>query len=72
MSLHKEISFEDEICGHLAARGWLYTEGDAALYDRVRALFPPDLLAWVQATQPVAWETLTKNHGASAQPMLLD
>ena len=27
MSLHKEISFEDEICGYLAANGWLYVEG---------------------------------------------
>ena len=32
MSLHKEISFETEICQHLAAHGWLYTEGDAAGY----------------------------------------
>ena len=47
MSVHKEISFEDEICGHLAAHGWLYEVGDAAAYDRARALFPPDLVAWV-------------------------
>jgi hypothetical protein len=26
-------------------------------YDRARALFPADVLAWVQATQPQAWET---------------
>ncbi len=26
MSLHKEINFEDEICEHLAAHGWLYAE----------------------------------------------
>ena len=72
MSLHKEISFEDEICGYLAANGWLYVEGDAALYDRARALFPSDLIAWVQATQPKAWDTLVKNHGTGAQAMLLD
>lgn len=48
MSLHKEISFELEICQHLAAHGWLYAEGDAAGYDRARALFPADLLAWVR------------------------
>ena len=72
MSLHKEISFEDEICGYLAAKGWLYVEGDAALYDRARALFPPDLIAWVQATQLKAWETLVKNHGPGAEAMLLD
>jgi len=75
MSLHKEISFELEICQHLAANGWLYaapgTEGDAAGYDRTRALFPADVLAWVQATQPKAWEVLVKNHGAKAADTLL-
>jgi len=71
MSLHKEISFENEICQHLAEHGWLYAEGDAAGYDRARALFPADVLAWVQATQPKAWETLAKNHGAKADETLL-
>lgn len=72
MSLHKEINFEVEICQHLAGHGWMYAEGDAALYDRERALFPPDLLAWVQETQPTAWATLTKNHGAAAGGHLLN
>ena len=71
MSLHKEIHFETEICAHLAANGWLYAEGDAAGYDRTLALFPADVLAWVQATQPKAWEILTKNHGSQAGPTLL-
>lgn len=71
MSLHKELSFETEICEHLAANGWLYAEGDAAAYDRARALLPADVLAWVQETQPKAWETLTKNHGAKAEETLL-
>ncbi|MEI8396781.1 MAG: type I restriction endonuclease [Rhodospirillaceae bacterium] len=72
MSLHKEIAFENEICADLAAEGWLYAEGDAARYDRARALFPADLLAWLQETQPKAWEALTKSHGASAEAVLLD
>lgn len=72
MTLHKEISFETEICEHLAANGWLYAEGDAALYDRARALFPPDVVAWVQETQPKAWEALSKTHGAAAETQLLD
>ncbi|HYH94914.1 type I restriction endonuclease subunit R [Hyalangium sp.] len=71
MSLHKEISFETEICAHLAAHGWLYSEGDSATYDRARALFPADVLAWVQASQPKAWEALTKNHGSKAGETLL-
>ncbi|MDI1243918.1 MAG: type I restriction endonuclease, partial [Rhodoferax sp.] len=71
MSLHKEISFETDICQHLSQHGWLYAEGDAAGYDRARALFPADVLAWVQATQPKAWETITKNHGSKAADTLL-
>lgn len=71
MNLHKEISFEAEICTHLGANGWLYAAGDAADYDRARALFPADVLSWVQATQPKAWETLFKNHGAHAGETLL-
>jgi type I restriction enzyme R subunit len=72
MSLHKEIEFENDICAHLAAHQWFYSEGDAAQYDRARALFPADVLAWVQATQPQAWESLQKNHGAAAEAVLLD
>jgi type I restriction enzyme, R subunit len=71
MSLHKEISFETEICQHLTTHGWLHAAGDAAGYDRARALFPADVLAWAQATQPKAWEVLTKNHGAQASETLL-
>ena len=71
-AVHQEISFESEICDVLAANGWLYTFGDAQAYDRARALFPADLIAWVQATQPKAWETLQKSHGPAAQTTLLD
>lgn len=71
MSIHREISFEKEICEHLAQHSWLYVEGDAASYDRARALFPADVLAWVQAAQPKAWEALIKNHGAKAEDTLL-
>ncbi len=72
MSLHKEISFETEICQHLAGHGWLYNDGDATKYDRARTLFPADVTAWVQETQPQAWEILVKNHGAKAEETLLE
>ena len=71
MNLHKEISFETEVCDYLAAHDWLYAEGDAAHYDRGLALFPADLLAWVQETQSKSWDALTKNHGAQAGEVLL-
>ena len=66
MSIHKEISFEDEICDYMAGHDWLYADKDAANYDRKLALYPPDVLAWVQETQPEAWESLIKNHGEAA------
>lgn len=69
--LHKEVNFEHEICEHLATHGWLYAPGDTASYDRARALFPADVLDWVKHTQPQAWETLEKNHGAQAGDVLL-
>jgi type I restriction enzyme R subunit len=72
MSLHKEIEFENDICAHLAGQGWLYAEGDFSAYDRARALFPADVIAWVQTTQPKAWEALSNNHGAAAEAVLLD
>jgi type I restriction enzyme R subunit len=69
--LHREISFEDEVCEYLAAHGWLYAAGDAAHYDRALALFPPDVLAWVQECHKDAWKALANNHGAQAGDVLL-
>ncbi|WP_269526356.1 type I restriction endonuclease subunit R [Coraliomargarita parva] len=70
--IHKEIKFEDEICAYLADHGWRYAEGDHQQYDRTRALFPSDIVAWVQEAQPEAWDTLTKNHGGGADEVLLN
>jgi type I restriction enzyme R subunit len=70
--LHREIRLEDAICGHLAARGWLYEADAAARHDRARGLFTEDLVAWVQATQPEAWAALEKTHGAAAATALAD
>lgn len=72
MSLHKEIHFEAEVCAHLSAHGWLYTEGDGARFDRASGLFLPDLTDWLQATQPQAWDKLSKTHGSNLARMLAD
>jgi len=72
MSIHKELAFEDGICGHLAAHGWLYETGAASRYDRARALFPEDLEAWVRQTQPEAWASLEKTQGPAAATVLAD
>jgi hypothetical protein len=51
MGQHNEVQFESELCEHLAANGWLYSPDDAG-YDRQRALFPDDVIGWLEATQP--------------------
>ena len=53
MSLHKEISFETEICDHLAAHGWLYAEGELVRKDGESAAHEPYRLSGV----------LEHNHG---------
>ena len=70
MSLHNEIEYETEICAHLSGNGWLYSANDDG-YDRARALFPDDVMAWVQETQPKAWDAIAKNHGTNAADTLL-
>lgn len=71
-NLHQEHHFEREICAHLAAHGWLHAEGDAALFDRANGLFMPDLLAWLQATQPQAFDKLQATHGATLAQALAE
>lgn len=72
MSLHKEISFEEEICDYLSDHGWLRTRDVATQYDRARALFPADLLAWIQAAQPQLWEALCNREGKAVESTVLD
>ena len=71
-NLHQEHHFETEICTHLAANGWLYADGDAARFDRASGLLLPDLLAWVETTQPDNWQRLTKTHGAGLPRVLAE
>ncbi|KDB09964.1 type III restriction protein res subunit [Burkholderia sp. lig30] len=71
-NLYQEHHFEAEICRSLAANGWHYAEGDATHYDRVHALFLPDLLAWIETTQPDTWQRLTKTHGPALRERLAE
>lgn len=71
-NLHQEHHFEAEICQHLAAHGWLYAEGDAAQFNRTSGLFLPDLLAWIEATQPASFQRLIKTHGEALTAVLAE
>ena len=46
-----ELAFEKELCHHLETHGWLYSPDDTG-YDPVRALYPDDVFAWLEETQP--------------------
>jgi type I restriction enzyme R subunit len=70
--IHNELAFEDGICAHLAAHGWLYEPDAAGRYDRAHALFPEDLAAWLQHSQPDSWDSLTKTHGPATLTTLAD
>lgn len=59
MAQHKEIEFEREMCEHLEAHGWLYSENDD-LYDVESALVPADVFSWLQETQTAAFEKFVK------------
>lgn len=50
MGKQNEYWFEDELCTHLAANGWLYSRDDTG-YDRDLALFPDDVFGWLDDTQ---------------------
>ncbi len=62
---HLEKKFEDELVAHLVDNGWL--EGDQVKYDRDMALYPEDLIGWLQDTQPKELAKLTAFHGKGAE-----
>jgi type I restriction enzyme R subunit len=70
MAQHNEVEFENELCRHLEAHGWLYSADDAG-YDRERALFPEDVLGWLEATQPDQLARVVKG-SAKDESLLLD
>ena len=71
MSVHLESAFEREICEHLGSHGWLYEDKTADQYDRKLALYPPDLIAWLEESQKELWETYQQKNGSKAEASLL-
>jgi type I restriction enzyme R subunit len=71
MAIHNEIEFENDLCDYLKSHGWLYSKDDTG-YDVERALFPEDLLCWIQETQPEAWARLKSFHNGKSEGVALD
>ncbi len=59
MAVQHEEAFETELCAYLASAGWECSPNDKG-YDRDRALFPADVFAWLEATQPEQLDKLVK------------
>ncbi|BAC16860.1 type I restriction enzyme HsdR protein N-terminal domain protein [Corynebacterium efficiens YS-314] len=49
--VHREINLQRFVVDHLASHGWLASKGNEG-YDKDRALFVPDLLGWLEETDP--------------------
>jgi type I restriction enzyme R subunit len=67
---HRERYFEEYVVKQLAARGWKV--GETSGYDQNHALYPEDLVAWIEATQPKKWEKLVAGNGEKATATLMD
>ncbi|KHK95921.1 restriction endonuclease subunit R [Microbacterium mangrovi] len=63
--MQHEDAFETGLCEYLAAHGWEYSPNDDG-YDRERALFPADVFAWLEATQPEQLAKLVKPEASEA------
>ena len=64
MSVHTEAAFESNIEAHLITHGWHRL--DPKGYDRKLGLFGDEVVSYVAASQPKAWEQLITRHGGEA------
>lgn len=71
MSKHTEIRFEEAIEHHLITAGG-YTKGDAKAYNAEAALFPADVIGFIEKTQAKSYEAVKAFYAARAQESLID
>ncbi|MDO8672896.1 MAG: type I restriction endonuclease [Dehalococcoidia bacterium] len=71
MKPYSEQAFESAIEHHLTTVGG-YEKGDREAFDQTRGLFPNDVIAFIQNTQPKEWEYLAKIQKDKAAETLLD
>ncbi len=66
-----ERAFETYVEEILLSRGG-WKSGSNAEWDRERALFPAQVIAFIQATQPRLWEEMRALHAAGLEALLLN
>lgn len=65
----REVEFQNDIVNSLAASGWLL--GTSANYNRELALYPEDVIGYIQDTQPDQWERFTKHYASGTEAAFL-
>jgi type I restriction enzyme R subunit len=59
VAIHNESEFERELCASLKQNGWLHSSNSTG-YDKNLALFPEDVIAWLEATQLSEYQKIVK------------
>ena len=57
----RENSFQNDILDQMQSHGWLL--GESKKYNKELALYPEDLISFVQTTQPEQWEKQLRDEG---------
>lgn len=70
MDTTNELIFQNEIIAQMVAKGWVCGKSDS--YDRERALFSQDAIAFVQKTQPQEWEKFARIYPTDTERHFLD
>ena len=64
-----ELAFETYVEEILAGNGWV--SGSNAGWDKQRALFPAQVTAFLQQTQPKLWDEMRSLHASGLEPLIL-
>ncbi len=65
-----EHAFETHVERVLQERGW--RSGDVAAWNVKRALFPGEVCAFLETTQPRRWNAMRQLHGDKLEPLVVD
>lgn len=71
MSQTSEHAFETYVEEILLTRGG-WTNSTVTEWDKERALFPAQVLAFIQDTQPALWKQMKELHGTGLEPLLIN
>ena len=64
MAIHNESEFERELCSSLRENGWKHSPNSTG-YDKSLALYPEDVIGWLEATQLAEYQKIVKPSDSS-------